>query len=490
MNNNRYLLPSVLILTLIFSATGLMAIERNTLTNIYHRDYGIVNRTVIVFTGEPNYSIEQRVTQRQIRLLLEDTVAGSNLSQSQTFFSPVLESLNISQKAGEVILTINTSRRYHLKHFDLSGREFKIVLDIFNKESPETVYEKFAFARFYLTIGQTVEAERLMREILTTSPQVSEANYYLGQILLQRGDTQEAVRRFASVQYVASEYIPAQLELMKLGQLDVEYSQEIEQAFSNLRNYFLYAGDLNRQYFLLALAASVYGNADEVKTILAKIDDEGKTLQTMVRNVSSVFHEVSSENKLPQVFTVLQDYVPPRKVTPADVMWLLAFIIATALIVYIITFSVVRSKYQKSALTPRTKAPPRVFDPRERFSKTYEAKKQHEKKAEQKRKAEEPVEENEVSDDKPKIKKAANAKKTTVSKKPEAAERKTERTKLPAKKKQPEKSTDNEDMNSKLALKLYNDGWNIEAIAKELKLDVAIIEKIIAAPDKTNKENE
>ena len=511
MKNHRSLLVIIFLIISSFSINNLSGQARYTLTDIYYRDYDIINRTVIVFNGKPNYTIQPRVSDRQIVLIVEDTNPRDNLPLLQSIVSPVLQSIRINRNPrGDLQITISTRRDFHLKYFDLTGPEYRLVFDIYNKEFPETDREKLAFGRFYYTVGQYPNAEDLMREILASSPQLTDANYYLGKILLNRGETNQAAEYFKKVSYNDSEYIQAQMELTRLGLIDLPYSQEMEQVFLELREYFLRAGNLNRQQLMLALASSVYGNPQETEAILSRIDYDDPNLVDMINNIRLIYNNLTEGESRPPLVNIISAPLAGRRIGLIDILlFSLILIITTALIVYLITSIAWRKKLLKESSNRGPQSPPTNKDKtaRERLAEKIVAE-------ETTIKIPEPKPEPKKTPEKPKTRVTGTTTKVTPRKNVTIQKPKpVKKVKTPVKKKKievnkeshsstsrsnasgpsnvkevrdrratlPGVSADFEDVRSELVMKLYKDGWNTDAIAKEVGMKPAGVTRIIVA---------
>lgn len=493
-----YLLFFILVLSWSLSAINLQAQSSHIVTEIYQRDYGLINRSVIVLNGQPDYSIEQRVADRKLLLILEDTLPREDLPLSHRIDNSVLESIDLQRTDwGDLLITINTKMHYHLEYFDLSGPEYRLVFDIYSKETPETDWERLSFGKFYFTVGNHVLAETLMLEILESAPQITSANYYLGKILLHRGEISEAARKLSEVSYNDPEYIQAQMEMVKMGEIEIDYSHEMEQNFAELREYFLKAGNINRQQMILALASSVYGETEETEAFLARIDYKDPQINGMMNNILLVYNELLGSNTFPELVTVSGDYAQPAAL---DLYYLLAFIliilIATAIIVYLITFSVWNRKLEKVFLsmdlssglsskyneTAKEKLAGKILPQEDITQRPKSSSNVTRPKSETKAQ----INKRKKTETREKASKVATEDKTkSTTKKPVARVKKT----TTSKKSTPTKQNDNlnvqkspykdDELMQELVVKLYKDGWDKEAISKELQMDTDHIRWII-----------
>ncbi|MBW6516843.1 MAG: tetratricopeptide repeat protein [Candidatus Cloacimonetes bacterium] len=504
MKYHKCVLALALLLICSIPLSNLFAQAAITVTDIYQRDYDLINRTVIVFNGLPNYSIEPRPANRQIIITAENTQLRPNLPLVQSLVSPVLESIRVTTTPqGHLQIVISTRRQFYLENFRLTAPD-RLVFDIYNKEFPETDREKFAFGRFYYTVGQLGKAEEFLREVLLSSPAITDANYYLGKILLNRGELAAAAESFRRVSYNDSEYLQAQMELTKMGLVELEYSQEMEQVFMELRDYFLRAGNLNRQQLMLALASSIYGNPAETEAILSRIDYDDPNVETMINNIREIYINLTETDISPSLVTIIS---PPPVGRGIDFRSILIFVgillIATALIVYLITYSVWKKRLERSILSvdkkpekPRLKksakerlaekivsedkislpteepqkSPKQVKTAARSTASTIVKKEKTVPKAKPVKKVKTPVKKvNQAVKKRPEVKRSSPVGKTT----------KTTST-LKQKKTTKSISSDADSIRTQLVLKLYEDGWNQDAIAKELGMEISDVRVIIS----------
>ncbi|MBN2461167.1 MAG: hypothetical protein JXB60_06120 [Candidatus Cloacimonetes bacterium] len=138
---------------------------------IYHRDYGEIDRTVLVFDQKPIYSIIENQYNIQIEVLncaknesvQNQKLTDSNLLQSFTFY-PYDNNLIITIALNESFLS-KKQTKYYLESLELEREEFKLVLDIFSTRNPRTIAEHQSFANFYNTVGFTQKAKEHLQAI-------------------------------------------------------------------------------------------------------------------------------------------------------------------------------------------------------------------------------------------------------------------------------------------------------------------------------------
>ena len=125
----------------------------------YHKDYGVINRTVLVFDTKPEYEILKHESEIQINL--QGCRKDASLQKLNISNSKVITGFNyiISEDKVIVMININTSQLlitgeiYKVEGMELQGDVFKLVLDIFISTNPQSLSELTSYASFYKTTG-------------------------------------------------------------------------------------------------------------------------------------------------------------------------------------------------------------------------------------------------------------------------------------------------------------------------------------------------
>ena len=125
----------------------------------YHKDYGVINRTVLVFDTKPEYEILKHESEIQINL--QGCRKDASLQNLNISNSKVITGFNyiVSEDKVIVMININTSQllitgeKYKVEGMELQGDVFKLVLDIFISTNPQSLSELSSYASFYKTTG-------------------------------------------------------------------------------------------------------------------------------------------------------------------------------------------------------------------------------------------------------------------------------------------------------------------------------------------------
>ncbi len=188
------------------------------LETIYYGDYGEVCRAVLQFDSKPEYRVERDDAGKYVRIVLGGVTAGSRLQAEQdTKDSRVLDEIVVEGGNSGLTATFRTDGFAQVKQSYLTGDKYKIVLDIFNVKTPSAVHERLSFARFYYKTGFYTRAVEQYEVIAKQAPTMTGIHYYWGMILKNRKNPKEALRHFQMVKDTASEYAMTQDEIKNLG---------------------------------------------------------------------------------------------------------------------------------------------------------------------------------------------------------------------------------------------------------------------------------
>ncbi|MEA2096170.1 MAG: hypothetical protein U9P73_05695 [Candidatus Cloacimonadota bacterium] len=147
-------------------------LNANFLIDVYHKDYGVIDRTVLVFDTKPNYEILKHESDLQINL--HGCRKDVSLKKIGINNSKVITGLDylISEDQVMVMININTSQLlvtgeiYKVDGMELQGDVFKLVLDIFISTDPHTLSELTSYASFYEKTGDIKLANEYNNKVL------------------------------------------------------------------------------------------------------------------------------------------------------------------------------------------------------------------------------------------------------------------------------------------------------------------------------------
>jgi len=155
-------MKKILLLTFI---TFITILNANFLIDAYHKDYGVIDRTVLVFDTKPQYDILKHGSSIEVKL--DGCRKDASLQNISVIDSKVLTGFDylISGDGIKVIININTTQLlitgevYRVNGMELQGNVFKLVLDIFISNNPQSLSELSSYASFYKEIGNEELAE-------------------------------------------------------------------------------------------------------------------------------------------------------------------------------------------------------------------------------------------------------------------------------------------------------------------------------------------
>ncbi|MCK4696075.1 MAG: hypothetical protein KAT74_09940, partial [Candidatus Cloacimonetes bacterium] len=139
------------------------------LINLYHQNYKEIDRTVLVFDKKPHYSIIKNPS--DIQILVSNCLIKDNIKNIRLRNNNVLKSLKIQRKKNQttIIIRLNKSnqtakdRTYNLESFEVKGKNYKLILDIFNILEPKTIDEHLSYANFYKSVGFLNKANKHLK---------------------------------------------------------------------------------------------------------------------------------------------------------------------------------------------------------------------------------------------------------------------------------------------------------------------------------------
>ncbi len=150
------------------------------LIDVYHKDYGVINRTVLVFDTKPQYEILKHESDIQINL--QKCSKDISLQKLAITNSNVITGFDylVSKDKVVVMINVNTSHLlvsgeiYKVDGMEIQGDVFKLVLDIFISTNPQTLSELTSYATFYETTGNVKLAEEYQLQVVALHDKIKE----------------------------------------------------------------------------------------------------------------------------------------------------------------------------------------------------------------------------------------------------------------------------------------------------------------------------
>lgn len=123
-----------------------------SLTDAYHRDYGVIDRVVLVFDSAPKYTIDQLQNVLFVEVFDATAKPGINLDYSGS--DKLIQNFIYKQTDQGITISIAATQIGRVSSFDFSQTDLhKLVIDIFTLGAPRTQPEATSFACFFRTVG-------------------------------------------------------------------------------------------------------------------------------------------------------------------------------------------------------------------------------------------------------------------------------------------------------------------------------------------------
>ncbi len=169
------------IIILFFILLFFELLSGNLLIDVYHHNYGIIDRTVLVFDSKPDYSISN--DEKKILISAFDTRKLPEVKTKKLAENKVLSEFNYSESLEKLDISIvlnheyqrQKGHQYSFSTIELPGEFFKLVFDIFANYIPTNEEERKSFISFYEKMGKDQKAEEYRKldlaEISRTIPE-------------------------------------------------------------------------------------------------------------------------------------------------------------------------------------------------------------------------------------------------------------------------------------------------------------------------------
>ena len=509
------------------------------LEKIYHGDYGEIVRTVIVLDKKSKFNVELNKANKQILIkvpncakvdMKQEFKNNSVIDDLMIYQENDLLSISINTKKKYEI------RYFPLT--DRSNNAYKLVLDIFNTMKPVSLKEKLSFAKYYPRVGFDDKALRFYAQNKKLADQNTWIYYKWGKILKSRKNYSEALKKFRKVNKRSNEYNNAQSEIKKILALqkskeqkdmnkpskekpkETKTEEKKQPEPSNLTNLsrdtrlmLNYYRDLKsnaEKYFLLGVGAEITGNYDNALKYLKSVDKKSDLIELTRRHIYEVYQKKGDENNAKLIKSLL---VEPQTeaaeeeslLTKNIDLWLTVLIALFAAIVGVLVTAFIMSK--KIAKNEPEFTNDDVKYHEEKIKESFEEETQEPENQESETDKESSDEEEEESEEvefqdfneeemneEPIIGEEEEEEEEidfgeeTEKEKQEEAENdenfeeeltSEEEEELLADEEESEKESQgvgDEEYQKKMIKKLAEDGWDVEAIAKELKLSQREVE--------------
>ncbi|MDO9578269.1 MAG: hypothetical protein Q7J16_10325 [Candidatus Cloacimonadales bacterium] len=136
------------------------SIQANLFIDMYHKDYGIIDRSILVFSQKPDYKIIQNENDLQLNII--NCRKDINIQNTRFPNSSVIESFDYYSTEDKVMVIISINRghqqvvgeKYKLEVEEVNDDIFRLILDIYATKKPTTYQQYTSFAYFYEATGE------------------------------------------------------------------------------------------------------------------------------------------------------------------------------------------------------------------------------------------------------------------------------------------------------------------------------------------------
>lgn len=132
----------------------------------YYKDYPDVSRFVFVLDQKAWFKTVMDIDTPMIAIELQ------NSSQQKSMLplivdanNPIISTIDYNQQKNNLIIKLNCKKSYYAECFYISGEQFKIVLDVYPAEEPETAIMAKNYLDFFEAVGFTDKALRMKKLI-------------------------------------------------------------------------------------------------------------------------------------------------------------------------------------------------------------------------------------------------------------------------------------------------------------------------------------
>lgn len=138
----------------------IVSVHSNIFIDMYHKDYGIIDRSILVFSQKPSYKIIEN--ENDIQLNIVDCRKDINIQNTRFPNSAVIESFDYYSTEDKVMVIISINRefqkvigeKYNLEVSEVNDDVFRVILDIYATKKPITYEHYTSFAYFYDSTGK------------------------------------------------------------------------------------------------------------------------------------------------------------------------------------------------------------------------------------------------------------------------------------------------------------------------------------------------
>ncbi|MEA1972837.1 MAG: hypothetical protein U9N34_06050 [Candidatus Cloacimonadota bacterium] len=370
-------MKKLLILLLIFTAFNLSAIKH--LTKVYHKDYGVITRLVIVFDSKVETEITSVSAQQRLEIYVSNTTRSHIVEAKTMFLSNNLTAMKIEDLGNEIAIIVSTEKPFSASHFTLGANPYKLVIDIFTVGKPRSIEHLTDFASFYQTVGLYNKAEKVYKTMVQLHPKESLFYYNWALMDLKRGNKNSAILKLKKVknntnvfhkaykklnELVPPTQIPQitksskkvvakvkekldnkpKLKILKTDstktQQPVNYKDEFLEFYNN-------SSSKAQKFKLLGLVAHSYGKYEDAISYFLKISDKDEVVN---RELYELYTTIEDTKNAKYYKSLLSPKTSEVKITPRNILHMhikLLYALIFAGLIAILVFFLLMLYYNK-----------------------------------------------------------------------------------------------------------------------------------------------
>lgn len=159
------------ILVLVFNALISAQLEQ-----FYYRDYQEITRMVFVFDKPVYYNVNMDTDKKYIEIKLSDCISSKTLPPFEINADNILiQNLFFQSMKRDLNIRINTKITYFGETFTLRQEKFKLVVDVYKQEYPDSKETAEIFLNFYDTVSFFNRAKALRSKYADFAPKAQVA---------------------------------------------------------------------------------------------------------------------------------------------------------------------------------------------------------------------------------------------------------------------------------------------------------------------------
>lgn len=157
--------------TILLFMTFVMA-DAILMQEVYHKDYGVIDRTVLVFNRALDFKVDHH--DNVVEILLPNCSRDEAKVSNKIFTnSNIFKSFTYKQNGNNLLMTIllnddyatANNSEFSVEYLSFQQNVYKIAIDIFATSNPASNEELLSFINFYTTMNQELKAKQYKEKL-------------------------------------------------------------------------------------------------------------------------------------------------------------------------------------------------------------------------------------------------------------------------------------------------------------------------------------